>query len=148
MRTAYRRAARPPVSNGMAGCMTPMILQRPRQSGTFGGTACLYGLAFAVITALGCAPGLGFVRQAQGSFVYDIADLYKAGGHPLAFEVAQAPQDSPSLCAAVRDAMVEHHILERMVHDIPLAAPERRGAGGGTEAVYLGQQRSAPLPTA
>ena len=25
-------------------------------------TACLYGLAFAVITALGCTPGLGFVH--------------------------------------------------------------------------------------
>ena len=43
------------------------------------GHACLYGLAHAVIVALGCAPGLGFVHVGQeGSFVYDIADLYKA----------------------------------------------------------------------
>ena len=95
------------------------------------GTACLYGLAFAAITALGCAPGLGFVHvKHEGSFVYDIADLYKAEVViPLAFEVAaQAPQDLPSVMRRrVRDAMVEHHILERMVHE-QAAEPE---------AVYL-----------
>ena len=43
------------------------------------GHACLYGLAHAVIVALGCAPGLGFVHVGhECSFVYDIADLYKA----------------------------------------------------------------------
>lgn len=55
------------------------------------------------------------------SFVYDIADLYKAEVTiPIAFEVAaQAPEDLPAVVRRrVRDAMVEHHILERMVHDI------------------------------
>lgn len=43
------------------------------------GHACLYGLAHAVIVALGCAPGLGFIHVGhERSFVYDIADLYKA----------------------------------------------------------------------
>ena len=38
--------------------------------------ACLYGLAQAVILALGCSPGLGFVHIGhERSFVYDIADL-------------------------------------------------------------------------
>ena len=86
------------------------------------GHACLYGLAHAVIVALGCAPGLGFVHVGhECSFVYDIADLYKAEVTiPIAFEVAaQAPDDLPAVVRRrVRDAMVEHHILERMVHDI------------------------------
>ena len=84
--------------------------------------ACLYGLAHAVIVALGCAPGLGFVHVGhECSFVYDIADLYKAEVTiPIAFEVAaQAPEDLPAVVRRrVRDTMVEHHILERMVHDI------------------------------
>lgn len=84
--------------------------------------ACLYGLAHAVIVALGCVPGLGFVHVGhECSFVYDIADLYKAEvTTPIAFEVAaQAPEDLPAVVRRrVRDAMVEHHILERMVHDI------------------------------
>ena len=40
---------------------------------------CLYGVAHCVIVALGLAPGLGFVHTGhERSFVYDIADLYKA----------------------------------------------------------------------
>ena len=53
--------------------------------------------------------------------MYDIADLYKAEVTiPIAFEVAaQAPEDLPAVVRRrVRDAVVEHHILERMVHDI------------------------------
>lgn len=86
------------------------------------GHACLYGLSHAVISALGCSPGLGFVHVGhECSFVYDIADLYKAEVTiPIAFEVAaQNPEDLPSVVRRrVRDAMVEHHLLERMVHDI------------------------------
>ena len=54
----------------------------------------------AVIVALGCAPGLGFVHVGhECSFVYDIADLYKAEVTiPIAFEVAaQAPEDLPAV---------------------------------------------------
>lgn len=64
------------------------------------GHACLYGLAHAVIVALGCAPGLGFVHIGQeGSFVYDIADLYKAEVTiPIAFRTAaEAPEDLPAV---------------------------------------------------
>lgn len=43
------------------------------------GNMCLYGLAHAVIFALGCSAGLGFLHVGhENSFVYDIADLYKA----------------------------------------------------------------------
>ena len=72
--------------------------------------------------------------------MYDIADLYKAEVTiPIAFEVAaQAPDDLPAVVRRrVRDAMVEHHILEHMVHDIRyllLNADEREQE---PEAVYL-----------
>ena len=111
------------------------------------GHACLYGLAHAVIVALGCAPGLGFVHVGhECSFVYDIADLYKAEVTiPIAFEVAaQAPDDLPAVVRRrVRDAMVEHHILERMVHDI------RRMSGNRSRKLFIcGTTKWALWPTA
>lgn len=111
----------------------------------FAGHACLYGLAHAVIVALGCAPGLGFVHVGQeGSFVYDIADLYKAEVTiPIAFRTAaEAPEDLPAVVRRrVRDAMVAQHILERMVHDIRwLLLPEEE-AEDQEEAIYLWDYR-------
>lgn len=87
------------------------------------GHACLYGLAHAVIFALGCSPGLGFVHVGrENSFVYDVADLYKAEiTIPLAFEVASKEEEvnvSSVMRRRTRDAMTQAHILERMVHDI------------------------------
>ena len=86
------------------------------------GHACLYGLAQAVITSLGCSPGLGFVHVGhERSFVYDIADLYKAEiTIPLAFELAsQNVKDLPGqVRRKTRDAMSKGRLLQRMVHDI------------------------------
>lgn len=109
------------------------------------GHACLYGLAHAVIVALGCAPGLGFVHIGQeGSFVYDIADLYKAEVTiPIAFRTAaEAPEDLPAVVRRrVRDAMVAQHILERIIHDIRwLLLPEEE-AEDQEEAIYLWDNR-------
>lgn len=86
------------------------------------GNACLYGLAHAVVCALGCSPGLGFVHVGHElSFVYDVADLYKAEVTiPIAFEMAAAkPEDIGSATRRrIRDELKKGHILERMVHDI------------------------------
>ncbi|WP_432642916.1 type I-E CRISPR-associated endonuclease Cas1e [Acidaminococcus sp.] len=86
------------------------------------GHTCLYGLAHAVIAALGCSPGLGFVHVGHDcSFVYDIADLYKAEVTiPVAFETAAQNTDDLEKVVRhrVRDELVKRHILERMVHDI------------------------------
>lgn len=88
------------------------------------GHACLYGLAHAVIAALGCSPGLGFVHVGhESSFVYDVADLYKAETTiPIAFEIAA--QEVDDVGAAVRrrmrDEMTKQHILERMTKDIQI----------------------------
>ncbi len=83
---------------------------------------CLYGLASAVISALGCSNGLGFIHVGHElSFAYDIADLYKAEiTIPLAFKLAGTVfSDLPDVVRrSVRDEFVKTHILERMVRDI------------------------------
>ncbi|MDR3209091.1 MAG: type I-E CRISPR-associated endonuclease Cas1e, partial [Oscillospiraceae bacterium] len=84
--------------------------------------ACLYGAAHSAIAALGCSPGLGFVHQGhERSFVYDIADLYKAEVTiPIAFRVAAgAPEDIGSVTRrAVRDAIADGKLMERCARDI------------------------------
>jgi len=84
--------------------------------------ACLYGVVHSVIVALGCSPGLGFVHTGhERSFVYDIADLYKAEiTIPIAFETAaKQPEDIGAVTRRrVRDAISDGHILEQAVKDI------------------------------
>jgi CRISPR-associated protein Cas1 len=82
----------------------------------------LYGVVHAVIVALGCAPGLGFVHIGHvRSFVYDIADLYKAEiSIPTAFDIAA--RDVADIGAetrrAIRDQMRGGAFLETCVRDI------------------------------
>jgi CRISPR-associated protein Cas1 len=82
----------------------------------------LYGVVHAVVVALGCAPGLGFVHTGhERSFVYDIADLYKAEiTVPVAFDViAGEPTDIPAETRrAIRDRMHDNSFLDRCVDDI------------------------------
>jgi CRISPR-associated protein Cas1 len=84
--------------------------------------ACLYGVAHSVIVAMGCSPGLGFVHTGhERSFVYDVADLYKAEiTIPIAFEVAaKTPADIGSVTRrAVRDAIFDGKIMEKTAKDI------------------------------
>ena len=84
--------------------------------------ACLYGVVHSAIVALGCSPGLGFVHTGhERSFVYDVADLYKAEVTiPIAFEIAaEQPEDIGSATRhRVRDAISNGHILEQAVKDI------------------------------
>lgn len=92
---------------------------------------CLYGLAHSVIVALGCSPGLGFVHVGhERSFVYDIADLYKAElSIPVAFETAaQEPEDIGSATRhRMRDAVYDLSIMKRMARDV-------RGLLGGSDS--------------
>ncbi len=86
------------------------------------GTACLYGLAHSVIAAMGCSAGLGFVHTGhERSFVYDVADLYKAEFViPLAFRLAAEESEDigGEMRRAMRDEIARKHLLERMVKDI------------------------------
>ena len=75
-----------------------------------------------MICALGCSPGLGFVHVGHElSFVYDIADLYKAEVTiPVAFEIAseKVEEVDGETRRKIRDALKNGKILDRMVHDI------------------------------
>lgn len=86
------------------------------------GNVCLYGLAAAVIAALGCSAGLGFVHVGHElSFAYDIADLYKAETSiPLAFELGakRPPEIGSEMRRQMRDIFAKTHLIERMVKDI------------------------------
>lgn len=82
----------------------------------------LYGVVHAVIVALGCSPGLGFVHTGHiRSFVYDVADLYKAEiSIPAAFEIAarEVADIGAETRRAVRDHMRGGAFLETCVRDI------------------------------
>jgi len=84
--------------------------------------ACLYGVTHCVIVALGCSPGLGFIHAGhERSFVYDIADLYKAEiTIPIAFKVTSQETDDIGSATrrAVRDAIANGKILARIAKDI------------------------------
>ncbi|WP_432070888.1 type I-E CRISPR-associated endonuclease Cas1e [Streptomyces sp. AA1529] len=83
---------------------------------------CMYGIAHAVVTSLGCSPALGFVHSGHElSFVLDIADLYKTElGIPLAFDIAAEDEEDigPRLRRALRDRIHETSLLDRCVTDI------------------------------
>lgn len=83
---------------------------------------CMYGIAHAVVAALGCSPGLGFVHSGhERSFVLDIADLYKTDiAIPAAFDAAaQGDDDMGSRTRrALRDRINKTRLLDRCVQDI------------------------------
>ncbi|MET9328415.1 type I-E CRISPR-associated endonuclease Cas1e [Tsukamurella sp. NPDC003166] len=89
---------------------------------------CLYGVVHSVVVGLGCSPGLGIVHTGHDrSFVYDIADLYKADVTiPVAFDVAARIEEEDLdetdvggiTRRAVRDALKSGTILARSVRDI------------------------------
>lgn len=64
--------------------------------------ACLYGLCHAAILSGGYSPALGFVHTGkQLSFVYDVADLYKAT-HAIPVAFAEASKGSDDIESRVR----------------------------------------------
>lgn len=85
-------------------------------------TTALYGLTHAVIVALGCSPGLGFVHTGhERSFVYDIADLYKSEyAIPCAFAIAAGDYSDigAETRRAMRDRFYDGALLGRCARDI------------------------------
>ncbi|WP_217132960.1 type I-E CRISPR-associated endonuclease Cas1e [Leucobacter chinensis] len=82
----------------------------------------LYGVVHSVIVSLGCSPGLGFIHTGnERSFVFDIADLYKADFTiPLAFNLASEQQDDMGSAARrlIREAMRSGKFMQRCAADI------------------------------
>ena len=84
----------------------------------------LYGVCQSIICALGMSPGLGFVHTGHDkSFVYDIADLYKAEiTIPTAFQIASSVQETDDVAKlarfAVRDKIKDEKLLIKIVKDL------------------------------
>lgn len=86
----------------------------------------LYGICHSVIVALGMSPGLGFIHTGHDkSFVYDIADLYKAEiTIPLAFELASKFKEGDDIGKisrlSLRDKMVDGKLMQKIVEDLQI----------------------------
>ncbi len=86
------------------------------------GASFLYGLCHAGIVSAGYSPAIGFIHTGKMlSFVYDIADLYKADVLvPAAFRtVAESNEKVESrIRGALRETTREARMLERIVDDL------------------------------
>jgi CRISPR-associated protein Cas1 len=84
--------------------------------------SCLYGVCHAAILSAGYSPGLGFIHTGKLlSFVYDIADLYKASiTIPAAFAAVKEGEEGMEsrLRRQLRDQFKAQRILHRIVDDI------------------------------
>lgn len=84
----------------------------------------LYGVCQSIICALGMSPGLGFVHTGHDkSFVYDIADLYKADiTIPIAFQIASNAKETDDVAKlarfALRDKMKDGKLMMQIVKDL------------------------------
>ncbi|MGW7753646.1 type I-E CRISPR-associated endonuclease Cas1e [Streptomyces violaceusniger] len=110
---------------------------------------CMYGIAHAVVAALGCAPGLGFIHSGHElSFVLDIADLYKTEiGIPIAFDMAaESDEDIGSRTRrAVRDKVNQISLLDRCVADIKQLLPGQSATGDQEDRVTLQSDRGVDV---
>lgn len=106
--------------------------------------ACLNGLAHAAIVSVGYSPALGFIHVGkQLSFVYDVADLYKATiTIPLAFRLTAEGGDKLETRAryACRDAFREARLLQRIVSDVD----DIVGYGSSTDSGVLDEDPALP----
>ncbi len=84
--------------------------------------ACLNGVCHAAIVSGGYSPAMGFIHTGrQLSFVYDIADLYKAEiTIPLAFETVAESEEHVEVRVRLRcrDHFRQHRLLQRLLPDI------------------------------
>lgn len=109
--------------------------------------ACLYGLCHAAILSGGYSPALGFIHTGkQLSFVYDVADLYKADYTiPIAFQIAAAGSDSIErrIRRACRDAFRQSKLTQRILPDIAKAfdvSPDESGDVPAEERDFEGDE--------
>ncbi|GAA4898573.1 type I-E CRISPR-associated endonuclease Cas1e [Streptomonospora salina] len=101
--------------------------QNPINKAYGAANAALYGVVHTVIAHLGCSPALGFVHHGkQHSFVYDVADLYKAETTvPLAFSLHASDFPERDARYRLRTHYRLYRLIPRMVRDIQyLLAPE------------------------
>lgn len=84
--------------------------------------SCLYAVCQSALHSVGYSPALGFIHTGKPlSFVYDVADLYKAETTiPAAFEsVASLPTDLESTVRRTcREKFSDYRLMHRIVADI------------------------------
>lgn len=87
--------------------------------------SCLYGVCQAAILSGGYSPALGFIHTGKMlSFVYDVADLYKAEVTiPIAFQTVASATGGVETAVrkACRDAFKTSRLLQRILPDIDRA---------------------------
>lgn len=99
--------------------------------------SCLYGICHAAIVSAGFSPALGFIHTGKMlSFVYDVADLYKAEiSIPVAFQAAADETDGLErrVRLACRDLFVSTRLLQRIIPDIQkaLMSPKKGASNDG-----------------
>jgi CRISPR-associated protein Cas1 len=106
----------------------------------------LYGICHAAIVSAGYSPALGFIHTGKMlSFVYDVADLYKAElSIPVAFAAAADGTDGLEgrVRRACRDAFHAGRLLQRIVPDVDAAL----AAGGDDPEPVPDFDADAALP--
>src|SRR5207249_1346111 len=105
------------------------------------GNACLYGLVQAAMLSAGYSTALGFIHTGkQLSFVYDIADLYKADLIiPAAFDAAAWQSTTSSgrdMRVACRRKFQESRLMQRILPDIADVLNVRGVAAAVEETVW------------
>jgi len=84
--------------------------------------SCLYGICHAAVVSAGFSPALGFIHTGKMlSFVYDIADLYKAEiTIPLSFQTVSESQEKVEgrVREACREKFRQVKLLKRILPDI------------------------------
>ncbi len=87
--------------------------------------SCLYGVCHAAVVSAGYSPALGFIHTGKMlSFVYDIADLYKADVTvPAAFRAVaeEGGQLESRVRKMCRDEFARQRLMARVVEDIAYA---------------------------
>lgn len=154
IRSAYRKASREHGVTWSGREYSPgdFDASSPVNKALTAGNACLYGLAHAVIVSLGCSPALGFVHTGhERSFVYDVADLYKAETTiPAAFELAADgnPEDiGARMRRRMRDEFAGGRLLERMTRDVRrlILGDEEEDDGFEVETLELWDEKGASV---
>ena len=94
--------------------------QNPVNQAFSAANTALYGAVHSALLALGCSPALGFIHSGkQHSFVYDVADLYKAKHTiPLAFALHKSAQPDREVRIRMRQDFHLYRLMPRIVRDV------------------------------
>ncbi len=124
VRESYARASRETGVEwrGRAYLRTDWQYSHPVNRALSAANSCMYGISHAAILSAGYSPALGFVHTGKMlSFVYDIADLYKADlAIPAAFQavVEGGPNLESRVRRRCRGLFHQERLLKRIVDDI------------------------------